>query len=93
MDANPIIYASAISDGVHNLMTMESSPAAARAQQVTTKLAGVPKLLASARENLHSPPRLFVERAIVMFHGAADLLARDLPLAFALSPTRRCRSS
>ena len=30
-----MIYASAISDGVHNLMTMESSPAAARAQQVT----------------------------------------------------------
>jgi Bacterial protein of unknown function (DUF885) len=26
---------------------------------------------------------LFVSRAIVMFHGAADLMARDLPLAFA----------
>jgi uncharacterized protein (DUF885 family) len=79
---NPMIYASAISDGVHNLMTMESSPAAARAKQVTTKLGQVPKLLASARENLHSPPRVFVERAIVMFHGAADLVARNLPLAF-----------
>jgi hypothetical protein len=31
---NPMIYASAISDGVHNLMTMESSPAASRAKQV-----------------------------------------------------------
>ncbi len=80
---NPMIYASAISDGVHNLMTMESSPAAARAKQVETKLAAVPKLLASARENLHEPPRVFVERAIVMFHGAADLVGRDLPLAFA----------
>jgi uncharacterized protein (DUF885 family) len=80
---NPMIYASAISDGVHNLMTMESSPAEARARQVTTKLAAVPKLLASARENLHDPPRVFVDRAIVMFHGAADLVARDLPLAFA----------
>ena len=80
---NPMIYASAISDGVHNLMTMESSPAASRARQATTKLAGVPRLLASARENLRNPPRVFVTRAIVMFRGAADLMARDLPLAFA----------
>jgi len=80
---NPMIYASAISDGVHNLMTMESSPAASRAKQVSTKLAGVPRLLASARENLRNPPRVFVSRAIVMFRGAADLMARDLPLAFA----------
>jgi Bacterial protein of unknown function (DUF885) len=62
---------------------MESSPAASRARQVTTKLAGVPRLLASARENLRNPPRVFVSRAIVMFRGAADLMARDLPLAFA----------
>jgi uncharacterized protein (DUF885 family) len=80
---NPMIYASALSDGVHNLMTMESSPADARAAQATAKLAMVPKLLASARENLQSPPRVFVERAIVMFHGAADLVSRDLQLAFA----------
>jgi uncharacterized protein (DUF885 family) len=80
---NPMIYASAISDGVHNLMTMESSPAAARAAQVTAKLRAVPRLLASARENIRQPPRPFVERAIVMCRGAADLIAHDLPLAFA----------
>jgi len=80
---NPMIYASAISDGVHNLMTMESSPAASRAKQAATKLAAVPRLLASARENLRNPPQVFVGRAIVMFHGAAELIAHDLTLAFA----------
>jgi uncharacterized protein (DUF885 family) len=80
---NPMIYASAISDGVHNLMTMESSAAASRAKQATTKLTAVPRLLASARVNLMNPPRVFLDRAIVMFHGASDLIARDLPLAFA----------
>jgi uncharacterized protein (DUF885 family) len=79
---NPMIYASAISDGVHNLMTMESSPAASRAKQVTAKLKAVPRLLASARENLQKPPRVFVERAIVMFRGAANLMANDVPQAF-----------
>ena len=52
---NPMIYASAISSGVHNLMTMESSPAEARAHACVGKLAGVPRLLASARENLEEP--------------------------------------
>jgi basic amino acid/polyamine antiporter, APA family len=80
---NPMIYAAAVSDGVHNLMTMESSPAPARMRQVISKLHGVPALLAAARTNIKGPPRVFVERATVMFHGASDLLARDLSLAFA----------
>src|SRR6187549_3217015 len=79
---NPMIYASAITDGVHNLMTMESSPAVERLQRVIAKLQLVPRLLAAARENIHQPPRPFVERASVMFRGASDLLAHDLPRAF-----------
>jgi uncharacterized protein (DUF885 family) len=80
---NPMIYASAVTDGVHNLMTMESSPAEARLTQIVAKLRPVPELLAAARENVRNPPRVFVERALLMFHGASDLLARDLMLAFA----------
>jgi uncharacterized protein (DUF885 family) len=80
---NPMIYATAVSDGVHNLMTMESSAAPARMQQVVTKLRGVPALLSAARTNIRQPPRVFVERAAVMFRGVADLLNRDLGLAFA----------
>jgi uncharacterized protein (DUF885 family) len=80
---NPMIYATAISDGVHNLMTMESSPAEARARQIISKLRGVPALLAAARTNIRRPPRVFVERAAVMFRGVADLLKNDLGLAFA----------
>jgi uncharacterized protein (DUF885 family) len=80
---NPMIYATAVSDGVHNLMTMESSGAPERMQQVVTKLRGVPSLLAAARVNIHRPPRVFVERASVMFRGVADLLDKELPLAFA----------
>ena len=79
---NPMIYASAVSDGVHNLMRMESSPAESRMRQATAKLRLVPRLLASARENIQRPPRVFVERAIVMFRGAEDMLAHDLPAAF-----------
>src|SRR5207244_11922230 len=78
---NPMIYASAISDGVHNLMRMESSPAESRMRQATAKLRLVPRLLASARQHLQKPPRVFVERSIVMFRGAADLLVHGLSAA------------
>ena len=80
---NPMIYASAISDGVHDLMTMESSPSATRMTLVAAKLQSVPALLATARANIAIPPRVFVDRAAAMFHGASDLIAHDLPLAFA----------
>jgi uncharacterized protein (DUF885 family) len=80
---NPMIYATALSDGVHNLMTMESSPAPERMRQIVTKLRSVPSLLAAARTNIRQPPRVFVERAAVMFRGVADLLDQDLFLAFA----------
>ncbi|MGH9141644.1 MAG: DUF885 family protein, partial [Vicinamibacterales bacterium] len=37
----------------------------------------------AARFNVRRPPRVFVERAAVMFRGVADLLNHDLGLAFA----------
>lgn len=78
---NPMIYASAITDGVHNLMTMESSPAVVRMQRVRDKLRGVPALLAAARTNLANPPRILAERGLGMFQGASAMLANDLTLA------------
>jgi uncharacterized protein (DUF885 family) len=89
---NPMIYASAIADGVHNLMVMESSPAEVRMRQAASKLEAVPRLLASARANLESPPRVFVERGVAMLRGASELLEKDLFLAFAGAtdePSRR----
>jgi hypothetical protein len=80
---NPMIYAAAITDGLHNLITMESSPADARLAQAVSKLRQVPRLIRQARENVTNPPRPFAERAVVMCKGASDLIGHDLPLAFA----------
>ena len=80
---NPMLYASALSDGVNNLMTMENAPAPVRMRRVIAKLASVPRLLASARTNITNPPRLFTERGIGFMRGAAAMLDHALPLAFA----------
>lgn len=79
---NPMIYASAIADGVHNLMTMESADAETRMRRITSKLREVPRLLEAARGHLDNPPRVLVERGITMFEGASAMLGADLGLAF-----------
>ena len=88
-----MLYASALADGVHNLMTMASNPAPVRMRRVITKLAQVPVLLDAARANLTNPPRLFAERGVAMMRGAREMLGKDLDLAFAAEPNAALRDS
>ena len=80
---NPMQYASALTDGIHDLMTMESEPAPVRMRNIIAKLRSAPGLLAAARTNIRNPPKLFAERGAAMMRGASELLGRDLNLAFA----------
>lgn len=80
---NPMLYASALSDGVSNLMTMENAPAPVRMRRVIAKLTAVPRLIAAARANIVNPPKLFTARGISFMRGAATMLEHDVPLAFA----------
>ncbi len=78
---NPMVYAAAVSDGVHNLMTMENAPPAERMARLADKLKKVPRLLGAAKANLVNPPRILAERGAAMFKGASGMLERDLALA------------
>lgn len=90
---NPMLYASALTDGVHNLMTMASDPAPVRMRRIISKLRQVPELLAAARSNVTNPPRLFAGRGASMMRGASEMLAKDLDLAFADVPNAALRDS
>ena len=80
---NPMIYAAAISDGVHDLMTKESDTPEARLRRIASKLRGVPVLLDAARQNIRNPPRVFAARGASMLRGIPGMLDDDMPLAFA----------
>lgn len=90
---NPMIYASALTDGVLNLMTMQSDPAPVRMRRVISKLRNLPALLAAARANIVNPPRLFAERGASMMRGASEMLGKDLDLAFASDSNVALRDS
>lgn len=90
---NPMLYASALTDGIHNLMTVESDPAPIRMRRIIAKLRQVPTLLAAARTNVVNPPRLFAERGASFIRGASEMLGRDLDLAFATSGDSALRDS
>ena len=90
---NPVLYTSALTDGVHNLMTMASDPAPVRMRRIISKLQHVPELIASANANIVNPPKLFVDRGVVAVNGAIDMLGKDLDLAFASDPNRALRDS
>jgi uncharacterized protein (DUF885 family) len=90
---NPMLYAAALNDGMHNLMTMESDPAPVRMRRAIAKLGQVPALVAAARANITNPPRLFAERGASMMSAAADMLGKDLDLAFASDPNLALRDS
>ena len=90
---NPMLYASALADGVHNLMTMASDPAPVRMRRLIAKLREVPTLLAAAKTNVGNPPRLFAERGAAMMKGAREELGHDLDLAFASGPNAALRDS
>jgi hypothetical protein len=79
---NPMLYAAALSDGVHNLMVMEYAPVEVRMRRVISKLASVRQLLEAARTNITNPPRVFAERGAAMMRGAVGMLGNDLTLAF-----------
>jgi uncharacterized protein (DUF885 family) len=74
---NPMIYVSAISDGLHDLIAMESAPADVRARNFASKLRALPALIAAEKANVKAPPKVFVERAIAMLGGLEDLVSHD----------------
>ena len=90
---NPMLYASALSDGVHTLMAMESDPAPVRMRRIISKLGKVSTLLDAGRANLDNPPKLLAERGVLMMRGAVGMLRRDLDLAFAADSNVALRDS
>ncbi|MBV8878948.1 MAG: DUF885 domain-containing protein, partial [Planctomycetaceae bacterium] len=82
-EKNPNFYRNLISGGLYTLASLAFDTPERRMAVATQRLKGVPEVLAAARDNLKSPPRIYTEIAIDEFSGTHAFLKTGLTEAFA----------
>ena len=82
-ERNPQVYNDLLSTGLLQLAMFEYAPADSRLRHLVAKERLVPRLLDSARANVHKPPAVFLKVAIASFKGTLSFVQTDLPRAFA----------
>ena len=67
---NPMNYVSVPGGAIDNLMKRNFAPAAERLRSVIARLKGIPKIIASMKQNIDNPPREFTDLAFRIAHGS-----------------------
>lgn len=75
---DPRTYSHYISGAVYDLLVQSSLPREVNVSNAIARIGQVPRLLASARENLQNPPKVYVETAIKQNKGAIAFYEHDL---------------
>jgi uncharacterized protein (DUF885 family) len=81
-DNNPDTYSSGAAEAIFVLMSRKFAPAPDRLKAVIARERLIPRLFASARENLNNPPRVYTEVALEQLPGMRSFFQKDVPLAF-----------
>jgi len=82
-EKNPDVYSGGVAGSVYVLMVRKFAPPEERLRSVVAREKKIPGILASARENLKNPPRIFTEIAIEQMPGIIGFFQQDVPAAFA----------
>jgi uncharacterized protein (DUF885 family) len=80
---DPDSYSSAITNSAYILMKRSFAPPEARLRLLVAREKQMPALLAEARKNLRTPPKILTEIAIEQIDGNRAFFEKDLTLAFA----------
>jgi uncharacterized protein (DUF885 family) len=79
---NPQVYSDAISNGLLLLAMFDYAPAEIRLGYAISKENHVPRLIASARSNVHSIPAASLKISLESLKGTLSFVQSDLPKAF-----------
>lgn len=69
-EMDPRIYTDYLSDSVYLLLAQSTLPRAVNLRNCAARMAFFPRIIAAAKENLRSPPRVVLETAIRQTRGA-----------------------
>ncbi len=67
---NPMNYVSLPGGAIDNLMKRNFAPPAERLRSVTSRLKGVPAMIAAMKQNVQNPPHEFTDLAFRIAHGS-----------------------
>ncbi len=81
-EKNPDTYSSGVTNAIFVVMSRKFAPAADRLKSVIARERLIPRVFASARENLKNPPRIYTEIALEQLPGIVSFFQKDVPLAF-----------
>jgi len=76
---NPLYYNEIIVNSLWSLLAKNSSPLDARVKSATERARLLPGLIKKAKENLKTPPRIYVETALAQLPAILNLYRNDLP--------------
>jgi len=82
-EKNPDVYSGGAAGSVYVLMVRKFAPPDDRLRSAVAREKKIPEILASARENLKNPPRIFTEIALEQLPGIIAFFRQDVPAAFA----------
>ena len=81
-EKNPDAYSSGVTNAIFVVMSRKFAPPADRLKSVMARERLIPRVFASARENLKNPPRIYTEIAIEQLPGIVSFFEKDVPQAF-----------
>jgi len=86
LDSNPTVYTGLFSDGIDPLVTRSFGTVESRMASLKSRLAGVPTLVAVAKQRLGHPAKIWTEQAIQQNKGMIALVETQLPAMYAKVP-------
>jgi uncharacterized protein (DUF885 family) len=89
LETNPLAYVGLIGDGLDPLLTREFAAVEQRMISLTSRLEGIPAIVAAARARLTRPPKIFTETAIAQMRGLIELTSKGLAESLAKAPGQR----
>ncbi|HUI76775.1 MAG TPA: DUF885 domain-containing protein [Bryobacteraceae bacterium] len=81
-EKNPDIYSSGVTSAVYTVMSRNFAPAPERLKSIIARERLIPRVFASAHENLKNPPQVYTEIALEQLPGLVSFFQKDVPSAF-----------
>jgi uncharacterized protein (DUF885 family) len=81
-EKSPDSYSSGVTSAIFVIMSRNFAPAPERLKSVIARERLIPRVFASARENLKNPPQIYTQIALEQMSGLVSFFEKDVPLAF-----------